>query len=306
MAFSADIKGCMRDCILSLLWARKDIYSFFENNGCTKSDLKTIANYKQQTRLSIVNTMFDHLSGKVDNGLGIFRAMLKSLTEWSHFDPYYFDQIQKLDREQATKNIEHLKQLVEIRDAKIKAERAKKEQLNQTQQQARQTLQQLKNSFLNFYKDKNYAQKRGYELEKIIYDLSRLSALEVTESFRVNGEQIDGAVKHEGNYYLLEAKWQDKASSNEPVYQFVGKVEGKMYGRGIFISINGFSDFVVKSITEGKAIKTIFIDGEDLVLVLEEHLSFSQLIDKKVKAAQTRGEIYINPLSEKSKLNFNI
>ncbi|MEM8676808.1 MAG: hypothetical protein AAGF83_23590 [Cyanobacteria bacterium P01_G01_bin.67] len=82
----------------------------------------------------------------------------------------------------------------------------------------------------------------------------------------------------------------------------MGKVEGKMYGRGIFISINGFSDFVLKSITEGKAIKTIFVDGQDLTLVLEGHLNFSQLIDKKVKAAQTKGEIYINPLSEKSKL----
>ncbi len=302
MAFSSDILGCMRDCILSLLWAKKDIYSFFENNGCTKSDLKTIENYKEQNRLSIVNTMFDHLSSRTDNGLGIFRAMLKSLLEWSHFDPYYFDQLQKLNREQASKNIEHLKQLVEIRDAKTKAERVKREKINQTQQQAKQTLQQLKDCFFSLYRDKTYAQKRGYELEKIIYDLSRLSALEVTKSFRINGEQIDGAVKYEGHHYLLEAKWQDKASSNEPVYQFVGKVEGKMYGRGIFISINGFSDFVIKSITEGKAIKTIFVDGEDLTLVLEDHLNFSQLIDRKVKAAQTRGEIYINPLSEKSKL----
>ena len=184
----------------------------------------------------------------------------------------------------------------------MKAERAKREKLGENQQKAKQTLAQLRDYFLSLYQDKTNAQKRGYELEKIIYELSRLSALEITQSFRVNGEQIDGAVKYEGHHYLLEAKWQDKASSNEPVYQFVGKVEGKMYGRGIFISINGFSDFVVRSITEGKAIKTIFVDGEDLALVLEGHLNFSQLMDKKVKTAQTRGEIYINPLSEKSKL----
>ncbi|NTW19610.1 MAG: hypothetical protein HGA42_08375, partial [Nostocales cyanobacterium W4_Combined_metabat2_030] len=80
------------------------------------------------------------------------------------------------------------------------------------------------------------------------------------------------------------------------------KVEGKMYGRGIFISVNGFSDNVVESIVKGKALQTIFIDGGDLVLVLEGHLTFSQLIDIKVKAAQTRGEIYIDPLTDKPKM----
>jgi hypothetical protein len=47
----------------------------------------------------------------------------------------------------------------------------------------------------------------------------------------------------------------------------------------------------------GKAIKTIFVDGEDLVLVLEGHLSFRNMIDKKVKAAQTKGLVYVHPIS---------
>jgi hypothetical protein len=63
----------------------------------------------------------------------------------------------------------------------------------------------------------------------------------------VQGEQIDGAVKFEGEHYLLEAKWHDKSAANEPVYQFAGKVEGKMYGRGIFVSVHGFSNEVVGS-----------------------------------------------------------
>jgi restriction endonuclease Mrr len=145
-------------------------------------------------------------------------------------------------------------------------------------------------------------QQRGYKLEKILLELGRLSQLEVTEPFRVIGEQIDGAVKYDGEHYLIEAKWQDQTASNEPVYQFVGKVEGKMYGRGIFVSVHGFSDNVVRSILSGKAIKTVFIDGEDLIYVLEENLSFSQLLDVKVKAAQTRGEIYVHPLTGKSKV----
>ena len=60
---------------------------------------------------------------------------------------------------------------------------------------------------------------------------------------------------------MIEAKWHDSAASNEPVYQFVGKVEGRMYGRGTFVSVQGFSENVVRSIVVGKAIKTIFVDN---------------------------------------------
>ena len=75
------------------------------------------------------------------------------------------------------------------------------------------------------------------------------------------------------------------------------KVEGKTYGRGLFFSINGFTKHVVDSITRGKALRTIFIDGEDLVLVIEGALTLAEMIDRKVKAAQTRGLIYIHPLT---------
>lgn len=302
MAFPSDIKGCMRDCILSVMWAKDDIYSFFKNY-CTQSDLKVLDNYKEQlTRVAMVDRVFDHLSSRTDGGLGAFRAMLKSLTEWSHFDPYYFDKLKKLNRDEATRKINHLRQLQEIRDARIKADRERQEELKRTQQEAQKNIVELKKNFLDLHSGKMPIQQRGYELEKILLELGRLSQLEVTEPFRVIGEQIDGAVKYDGEHYLIEAKWQDQAASNEPVYQFVGKVEGKMYGRGIFVSIHGFSDHVVRSILIGKAIKTIFIDGEDLVYVLEENLSFSQLVDVKVKAAQTRGEIYVHPLTGKSKV----
>lgn len=39
MSFPADIKGCMKDCILSLFWPRKDNVSFFEKHGCTKAEI---------------------------------------------------------------------------------------------------------------------------------------------------------------------------------------------------------------------------------------------------------------------------
>ena len=140
-------------------------------------------------------------------------------------------------------------------------------------------------------------------LERILAELSRLSHLETTEAFRVVGEQVDGAVKFDGEHYLIEAKWQERSASNEPVYQFAGKVTGKLYGRGLFISVNGFSPEVIRSLVIGKEIQTLFIDGEDLILVLEGHLNMREMIDRKVKAAQTKGLIYVHPISGAPKLS---
>jgi len=74
-------------------------------------------------------------------------------------------------------------------------------------------------------------------------------------------------------------------------------VAGKLYGRGLFISVSGFSAEVVRSLIMGKEIQTLFVDGEDLILVIEGHLNFREMIDRKVKAAQTRGLIYVHPIS---------
>ena len=78
-------------------------------------------------------------------------------------------------------------------------------------------------------------------------------------------------------------------------------MEGKLHGRGLFFSVHGYSENVVRSIVRGKSIQMMFVDGEDIMLVIEGSLTFSQMIDRKVKAAQTKGLIYVHPLTGKSK-----
>lgn len=299
MSFPADIKGCMKDCILSLFWPRKDIVGFFEKHGCTKAELSDlqIEGENGLKRHEIIDVLFGKLDARADNGLGPFRAMLQSLLAWSHFDPYYFDKLRKLDRSAAMRNLAHLRQLQEIRDAKIKTDRERRATHEAARQQPTANLDDLRAEYLGLLANKTSRQQRGYALERILAELARLSRLETTEAFRVNGEQIDGAVKFDGEHYLIEAKWQEKSASNEPVYQFAGKVAGKLYGRGLFISVNGFSAEVVRSLIMGKEIQTLFVDGEDLILVLEGHLNFRDMIDRKVKAAQTKGLIYVHPIS---------
>lgn len=295
----------MKDCILSLFWPRKDIVGFFEKHGCTKAEISNLKLEGENAlkRHEVVDALFNALAARSDSGIGPLRAMLQSLLNWSHFDPYYFDKLRKLDRSAAHRNLEHLRQLQEIRDAKIKADRERRAAQEAVHQQPTASLEQLRAEYLDLLANKTSRQQRGYALERILAELSRLSHLETTEAFRVVGEQVDGAVKFDGEHYLIEAKWQERSASNEPVYQFAGKVTGKLYGRGLFISVNGFSPEVVRSLVIGKEIQTLFIDGEDLILVLEGHLNMREMIDRKVKAAQTKGLIYVHPISGAPKLS---
>jgi Restriction endonuclease len=302
MTFPSDIKLAMRECILKLLWPKDDIVAFFEDNSCTKSDLKTIGDPKGMHRSAIVDAVFGHLSKKPDEGIGQFRSMLQSLIAWKHFDSYYFDNLRKLNKSDAQSAITHLKQLQEIRDHKIQEQRRERERKESVAKAPSTTLPDLKAQFISLLQGEMVGARRGYALEKLLQNLSSLYSLEITEPYRVNGEQIDGTVKYDGEHYIIEAKWQDKAAANEAVYQFAGKIEGKMYGRGFFISIHGFSESVVKSLVIGKAIKTVFVDGADLIVVLEGLLSFTEMLDKKIKAAQTKGLIYTDAITGRSKI----
>ncbi|WP_200372023.1 restriction endonuclease [Rhodovibrio salinarum] len=294
----------MKDCILSVLWAKKDIYQFFYDAGCSNDELSVIEEFKkpEMARGKMVDLIFDQLLKRQDSGLGQYRAMLKSLLDWSHFDEYYFDKINKLDRNVANRNLEHLRQLVEIRDQKHR-DNVKRRTSGPSDKLSRyNSLEELRSIFIELHEGKIKAQQRGYEFEKFLKRLAELENLQVTGSFRNKGEQIDGALKYDGENYIIEAKWQEKRASTEPLYAFASKVEGKMYGRGLFVSVAGFSPEPVKMLISGKAMKTILMDGEDIQLILEDQITLSKVLEKKIASAQIKGHIYVHPITEQPKV----
>lgn len=107
MAFKPDFLGAMRTCILALIWPKKGIFSFFSQHGCEEKDLLPIKNYADAstTRAAMVDLVFEQLTRRPDKGLGPLRAMLQSLLDWSHFDPYYFNKLKKLNLADAQRAI---------------------------------------------------------------------------------------------------------------------------------------------------------------------------------------------------------
>lgn len=135
-------------------------------------------------------------------------------------------------------------------------------------------------------------QQRGYALEKIFAELMRISGISVESPFRIVGEQLDGAIKHEGCFYLIELKWLGEALEPKHIGSFYFKVEGKLGARGIVIAMNGYTSSVCESIPKGKELRVILLDGVHLANVIYGQYTFQQLLNYAIKAASLQGQIY--------------
>lgn len=135
-------------------------------------------------------------------------------------------------------------------------------------------------------------QKKGYALERIVIDLMKISGIPAEEPFRLVGEQIDGAIKHHGRYYLLEMKWHAEPLEPKHIQSLYMKVLGKYEASGIFIAMSGYTSGVVESVTKGKEIKIILFDGTHLANVIYGHYTFLDLLNHAIKCASLHGEMY--------------
>lgn len=178
----------MRSCILAIFWPKEQILDFLKN-GCTSRDIKTVLSQglENMNRAAIIDEVFCQLNARDDKGIGQYRAMLASIINWDHFDPYYFKQLKRLDEEDAKRCINHLKQVQEIRDAKTKE---LKRQADERRAAATNniSLTELEKEFIDLYRGNSSNQSRGYQLEILLKKLADYSKMPFSEPFKLNGE----------------------------------------------------------------------------------------------------------------------
>ncbi|MGB2828576.1 MAG: hypothetical protein WBC50_10350, partial [Dehalococcoidales bacterium] len=108
-------------------------------------------------------------------------------------------------------------------------------------------------------------------------------------------EQIDGACKFDGCYYLIECKWQAELSSTGDIDAFSKKVERSGTNtRGLFISINGWSDYVVSLLRADPATNIALVNGNDIEHVLKDRVDLYELIKEKDRNLSIYAEPYFD------------
>ncbi len=157
-------------------------------------------------------------------------------------------------------------------------------------------IEKLRVEFLSLFAIPD-AQKRGLSFEPFLNRFFLLHGLDPRGSFRIAGEQIDGSFEWQGNTFLVEARWRSKPANAADLLVLRGKAEKSDWTRGLFISINGFSELASPTLQIGRKANLIAMCGQDLILVLERHWPLHDALRAKLRHTGETAEAY-KPLSE--------
>lgn len=292
-ALSPAVLISLKDALSRIYWYKKDLRNFIEYAIDNKQIFATI-DWNNNTKYESVSLLIDRMSKHNDIYFNDLISLLKAVTDLDDFS--HFDRLDGNDKEKYKKAAQDAvialrKQCNGFFQKEKESEIAEKSKKQYFQQQ-RQT--QDYNNKIEEFKLRYYsiaqlldAQSRGYELEKFLNDLFFFFDLSPRSSFRVNGEQIDGAFTHDNTDYILEAKWHRSPIERKEVDSFSAVIERKLKTTlGLFISINGF----VPTVIESRYNSIILMDSQDLIQVLENRIQLPELITRKRRHASETGE----------------
>jgi len=291
--FTDEIEVLIKDGVSNLYWFRRDLLKAWLRSGVDEGLARRISAMKGSDGNNLskrcqMDILYDQLrSADFNRRLEISRNFVRLLVEHQGFTP----QDEKHRIEKAEHCALKLKEIIqkqakelEYRDSiRRKAERAQHETYQDQ-------LLRLRDDFLGY--NTLSPQKRGYALENMFPQLMRISGIPVQESFRIVGEQIDGGIKYDGHYYLIELKWTSDKIGPEDLGSFYYKVDGKLDSRGILLSMSGFTAGVVEGLPHGKEIKVMLLDGQHLANVIFGIYTFPELMEHCIRHAAYKAELY--------------
>jgi hypothetical protein len=286
----------LKEALCNIYWYKNNLRSFLSNCISNYEILNRAdwSGYKRQ----IVSDIIDELCKEQEKYLGDIRRIISEVIKMESF--HHLEQLEdgKKKAERARQAVFELRKVVEDQKKRIKdEEEIKKKRLENLEkirasQAVLKKLDEIKERYFKLVTSKDH-QKRGFELEKVLYDLFELFDLDPKAAFRNIGEQIDGAFTLEGTDYLFEAKWQNYLCDASDLDIFTSKVKRKLDNTlGLFLSINGFSEDAVRIHSTGRS-TILLMDGTDLMAVLENQIDFVSLITRKRRHAAQTGNIYL-------------
>lgn len=282
----------LKEALSVIYWKKEDLQDFIKMTIDNKTIVGTI-NWDATKRESI-KELIERMLNRQDIYKSDLINLLIAVTDFNDFSNLKFWDDDGSKTKRAKEAVSRLRQYTkgfiqitqEQEDAKKrKVETEKKIQKNKSLDDE---LSNLKERFNQLAQTKDL-QKRGLDLEKFLYDLFLLYDLEPKGSFKIFGEQIDGAFTFQSTDYLLEAKWKNQVNRGD-LASFCYKVETKLkLTAGLLISIEGVTKEAISS--DFKSI--IIMDVTDLLAVLDRWVTLPDLLFKKRRKAAESGEIYV-------------
>lgn len=294
--FSSQAVIALKEALKHIYWRKKDLKDFIYHTITNKVIVSTI-DFQNERKEESISKLIDRMLNREDiyhdDILKLFDAVM-NFNDFSHLSQW---DNAKEKIANAQRSVQALRKHAEGYFEKIEGEKRAEERkrtfqiMQEERVAASAKLETLKNAF-QFLVAKP-AQKRGFAFEKFLNDLFEYYELDPRRSFRIAGEQIDGAFTFENMDYLVEAKWQDSLINAGNLHEFAGKISRKFKATlGLYISFNGYSADSLNVNAPGiKAM--ILMDGQDLTYVLDGRIDLLDLLYRKRRHAAETGDIYL-------------
>jgi hypothetical protein len=290
--------NALKDALTHIYWTKDDLKRYVYNTITNKAIVDTIdwANLKKYESASV---LIDRMCARQD----FYREDLFALFEQT----VNFNDLSHLKRwddpdikiQRAKDSIDALRKQAkgyfDVVEEKKKTDERKKvvsEKIRNTTA-LKNKLDELNQKFMEIATSSD-AQKRGYGLEKLLNELFTLFDFDPKASFKITGEQIDGAFTFKDDDFLLEARWVKQPINASDLYSFAGKINGKRKNTlGLFVSMDGFSKECLE--TKSSDLRClILMDGMDLNAILTDRITLDDLLYRKRRHASETGNIYLN------------
>jgi hypothetical protein len=290
--FTEEIEVTLKLGIANLYWYRGDLKKCWVRSGVTQILADRIHSERTPDGDSIskrlmMDKLYDELRNhEYNRRVEVSRNFVRVLVEQKTFVPQSPSHRIEIAERCALKLKEIIQQQHREREAREEIQRRSRA----AKQDYHGELLRISQAFIGLMELPE--QQRGYALEKLFPQLMKASRIPVEKPFKAGGEQIDGAIKYDGRYYLVELRWRNKKAAPTDIGAFYFKAEGKFEERGIFISMNGYTSTVEGTVPKGRAVKILLFDGNHIANVIAGLYTFQELLEHAISRASTRGEIY--------------
>lgn len=267
----------LKDALTAAFWFKRDLYSYAKAAvGGEPLFLAGIdwTNSEQYKRDS-VSLFVDRLVREQDDHQELLLALLVDVAAMTEFSGLQRADDPEPKIEAARDAVARLRAVVQPYEQALMAQQADRVRFDAAKLAAverRATSQRLKELRARYF---------------------NILAMPPRASFRVTGEQIDGGLTFGGEYFLLEAKWEQDSTARDDLDVFSAKVRRRGENTlGLFIAINGFEPTAVE-IHSGNRSPIVLMDGADLFAVLDERIDLRDLLGRKRRETSMTGRVLL-------------
>ncbi len=223
--YPPEVIRALKDALKSIYWYKDDLRLFL---SAVELPAGLVARQgwhdPQEYKVRIVGKVLDELVASGEEGLGPMRRLIQAVLEMPNFD-----HLRDLDNgaakvQGARRSGEVLRELVSRHDESFSKRETERgtvgNKIMEAVKRRNDELERLARRFTELVGTTD-PQARGFLFESFLHDMFAAYDLNPRGSFKITGEQIDGAFEFEGTQFLVEARWEKKRQSAHPLIPFL-------------------------------------------------------------------------------------